>query len=538
MKVVSTEKIRTLDRITIEKFHVPGFLLMERAGRRVADHVIRICRENYPGNKNITIVAGHGNNGGDSFVAARFLKEEGFVVNVLLAGVIADLHGDALEHFKQMSKSRISARELPTEKDWQQLDACQPGTQSELPAVVVDGVLGTGISGPVHGTAALAIRFINSLSNKSCVLSIDVPSGLNSDTGRVEGEAVRADLTVTMGLPKKGLIQQCALEYSGKLEVADIGFPPQLLAEIESSIELITGDDIAPMFPRRKRVSHKGDFGHLLILGGSAGYSGAIALAAGAAVRSGVGLVSVVVPEHLVPVTAAAVPEAMVHGASATETGSLDDSLWDAWEGKLGNFTALLAGPGMTRHAATRRLIEKILHAGKLPLLLDADALNVFEGEASKLSARKEKLVITPHPGEMARLLGITTQEVQSNRFEVAGKAAMLTGSTVVLKGAATLATEKDGKIYVNLTGNPGMASGGMGDVLSGLLGGLLAQRMPPLDAARAAVYLHGRAGDLAAAQKTENAIIARDLIACLPEAFLETITPQANHGSFRHPPP
>jgi len=523
MKVVSTEQIKTLDRLATEKFNIPGFSLMERAGQGVADHAMRLCRESSLDSRNIVIVAGHGNNGGDAFVAARFLKEAGFAVNVLLAGVIADLRGDALEHFKKMAKSRISVRELTTERDWQKTAGELHENRLNQPAVVVDGVLGTGISGPARGAAALAVRFINTFSRTCGVLSIDIPSGLNSDTGAAEGEAVHADLTVTIGLPKMGLVRQDALEYVGKIEVVDI-FPSQLAVEAESDLELITPADIRPFFHRRKKLSHKGDFGHLFIIGGAAGYSGAITLATGASVRSGAGLVTALVPQHLVPVVATNVPEAMVHGAPETDSGSLDDSLWDTWREKLGQYTALLAGPGMTRHPATRRLIEKILRESSIPVMLDADALNVFEGQASKLFERRGKLVITPHPGEMARLLGITTAEVQADRFEIVKKASMLTDSTVVLKGAGTLVAEKNGKVHINMTGNPGMACGGMGDVLSGLLGGLLAQRMSPFDAARVAVYLHGRAGDIAAAQKTENSLIARDLIACLPEAFREII--------------
>lgn len=523
MKIVTTEQIRELDRMTIEKYGVPGYLLMERAGRGVADGVKRLCRKNNLG-RNITLVAGHGNNGGDAFAAARVLKEDGFAVNVLMAGVVAELKNDALEHFKKMAKSQIGVHELVTDKDWQEISGMVKAGRMNVPDVVVDGVLGTGINGAPRDAAAAAIRFINALSSTSFVLSIDIPSGLNSDTGIAESEAVRADLTVTMGLPKIGLVQQSALEYIGALEVVDIGFPQELAAETISAYELITPADLQKLFPRRKKVTNKGDYGHLLIIGGAAGYSGAITLAALSAVRSGAGLVTVVVPERLAPVVAGNVPEAMVNAAPETKEGSLDSACWDSWNEKLKQFTAIVAGPGMTRHAETFRLIELILHDSNIPVLLDADALNVFEGQASKLSRRKEKLVITPHPGEMARLLGIATNEVQTKRFEVAQKASVLANATVVLKGAGTLVAEQNKPLQINLTGNPGMAAGGMGDVLSGLLGGLLAQRMQNFDAARAAVFLHGRAGDLAAAQKTENVLIARDLIEKLPAAFQEVV--------------
>ncbi len=529
MKIVSTEKIRELDRLTIEKFGVPGALLMERAGQGIAAGVIRLSREHHLAGNKALLIAGHGNNGGDAFVAARFLKDAGFAVQVLLAGEKAKLRGDALCHFKKMTRHKVPFKELKSENDWHKLAA----ENKYCPEIIVDGVLGTGLEGKARGVAAAAIRFINALSGKSLVVAIDIPSGLDSDTGDAKGDSpspsamakrdsVRADLTITLGLPKKGLVEQSALEYVGRVEVVDIGLPSALTGKIKPDIELITPADISPLFPRRGRNSHKGTYGHILIMGGAGGYSGAMTLAALSAVRSGAGLVTVVVPERLVPLVAINVPEAMVHGAPETESGSLDSACWEKWGKKLGEFSAILAGPGMTRHPATRRLVEMILRDSKIPVVLDADALNVFAGEALKLSSRTAQLVITPHPGEMARLLGMTAAQVQSNRAGTAGKASALTNSTTVLKGAGTIVAGQDKPLQINMTGNPGMSSGGMGDVLAGLLGGLLAQGMKPFDASRAAVYLHGRAGDLAAAGTSEQTLIAGDLISFLPDAFRE----------------
>jgi len=506
-----------LDRATIVKYRVPGSLLMERAGKGLAAGVIRLLREHGLAAKDILLVAGHGNNGGDAFVAARLLREAGFAVRLLLAGDRAKLRGDALFHFKKMFRNKIPVSELKTEKEWQKFYT----GKKYFPAVVVDGVLGTGLEGKARGVAACAIRFINELSRKSLVVAVDIPSGLSSDTGLADGEVVRADLTITMGLPKKGMIEQSALEYVGRLEVVDIGFPLALVDKIKSDVGLITAEEISMLFPRRKRIAHKGSYGHLLLMGGAEGYSGAMTLTAMAAVRSGAGLVTVVVPERLVPVVARAVPEAMVHGAPETKSGSLDSTCWKKWKKRLGGFSALLAGPGMTRHAATGRLVKMILRDSNIPVVLDADALNVFEGRAALLAGRKCPLVITPHPGEMARLMGVGIARVQSNRFKIAAEACSLTRSVTVLKGAGTLVAEQE-KLQINLTGNPGMAAGGMGDVLAGLMGGFLAQGMKPFDAARAAVYLHGRAGDLAAAKSSEQTLSARDLIACLPEVFRE----------------
>ena len=521
MKIVLTRQIRELDRIAIEKCGIPGALLMERAGKGVADGVIRLFKEYALAGKKVLLVAGHGNNGGDAFVAARILKERGFDVQALLAGEKGKIRGDALIHFKKMAQSGIAARAIRMENEWNQIAAETESNQS-FPQVIVDGILGTGLAGPARGTAAAAIRFINSLSGKSLVVAIDVPSGLNSDTGAVEGDVVCADLTITMGAPKRGLVVSRALDQVGALEVVDIGFPSAIVEKIDSGLELITPSDLCPLFPRRRRDSHKGTYGHLLIIGGSSGYSGAITLAAMAALRSGAGLVTVVVPENIAPIVAANVPEAMVHGAPQTKSGSLGSVCWKGWKKRLGEFSAIVVGPGMTRHMETRRLIEMILRDSKAPVVLDADALNVFAGAAAKLSERKGRLVITPHPGEMARLLGMRTDQVQADRFAVALRASALTSSTTVLKGAGTLVAEGSRPLQINLTGNPGMAAGGMGDALTGLLGGLLAQGMENYDAARAAVWLHGRAGDLAAASKNQCALTVRDLIAFLPRAYRE----------------
>jgi len=519
MKIVTTQQIRELDRTTIMKYGVPGSLLMERAGRGVAEGVMCLCRERKRAQQ-ILLVAGKGNNGGDAFVAARFLKEAGCAVRVLLAGETRKLRGDAFDHFEKMDRNKIPVTELKTENAWQKLAA----DKKFSPAVIVDGILGTGLEGKARGVAASAIRFINALSGKSFVVAIDIPSGLDSDTGTAEGDVVRADLTITMGLPKKGLIEPGALKYVGRLEVVDIGFPAALVDSIKSDMEFIAADDIRMLFPRRKRDAHKGNYGHLLIMSGASGYSGAVTLAALAAMRSGTGLVTVVAPKNIAPIIARNVPEAMVHGAPQTACGSLSSSCWKMWRKRIGQFTALLAGPGMTRHPETRRLVKMILRDSKIPVVLDADALNVFACKAIMLAKRKCPLVITPHPGEMGRLLGITVKKVQSDRFKIVKRASLLTNSTVVLKGAGTLVAQERNPLQINMTGNPGMAKGGMGDALAGLLGGLLAQGIKPFDAARAAVYLHGRAGDLAAAESTEQTIIVRDLIACLPHAFQEII--------------
>lgn len=521
--------MRELDRATIEEYHVPGEVLMDRAGAGVA-RIVELLFDQYDlEDMSVLLIAGRGNNGGDAFVAARCLNERGYDVVVWLAGKAREITGDARTHFDKMKAAGISVEELSTTEDWECLIERHSEMNSVRAHVIVDGLLGTGISGPARGPAAGAIRFINMMNRDSLVVSIDLPSGLNSDTGRTEGDAVSADVTLTMGLPKRGLLEPCAINFVGRLEVVDIGIPRALVEKIDSDIELISAFDLRSFLPRRPRDSHKGDYGHLLMFGGAAGYAGAMAMAAQAATRSGVGLVTAVVPRGIASVVSGAVQEAMIHGAAETEIGSLAPDCWAPWRDRLGEFSAVLAGPGMTRHPETQVLVRQILKDCTVPLVMDADALNAFEDRVEELNRSRRggcPLIITPHPGEMGRLMSLPASEVQANRFAVAGECASKAHAVIVLKGAGTLVVEDGKPLNVNMTGNPGMASGGMGDVLSGLLAGLLAQRLSPFDAARAAVYLHGHAGDQAACKHTESCMTAGDVIDSFSYAF-QQVTPR-----------
>ena len=514
MKSVTCEQMRGIDRRTISEFDVPGTVLMDRAGRGVAE-TVRQRALAAPVRPRIILIAGRGNNGGDAFVAARYLAEWGLAPEVRLAAAMSDVKGDALEHGQRLRTAGVPIRELPTEQDWNNLPVgARPGE-----CLLVDGLLGTGSSGVPRGTVAAAIRHVN--AGRHVVVAIDVPSGLNADTGEAAGETVRADVTVTMGLPKIGLLQPSALDYVGTLEVVDIGVPAPLVAAVPSDVEFIAAQDVYPMFGRRPRDAHKGVFGHVLLIGGADGYAGAIAMAARAAVRSGSGLVTALVPSGIAPVVAAMAPEAMVHGAAQTDSGSLaSEAVADDLD--LARYTAVLAGPGMTTHRETRRGVERLLGSVRGPLILDADALNALGQDLELVRNSQAAVILTPHPGEMARLIGGSSAGVQSARFATARSAAGLTRAVVILKGAGTLVAERQGSLHVNLTGNPGMATGGMGDVLAGLIAGLAAQGLRPFDAARAGVYLHGRAADRAAWRTSEAGLSAGDVIAELPLALRE----------------
>jgi len=515
VKLVTTNQMRDLDRRTIEEFGVPGEVLMDRAGAGVADVVCYLARMCGYRDPSVLLIAGRGNNGGDAFVAARYLAERRIQCEVWLAGDADAIRGDALKHLGHMRSAGVKLRELPTLADWE--NAVSSGRGADI---LVDGVLGTGLAGPARGPAAGAIRWINTFADRSLVVSIDTPSGLNAAEGTAEGGAVTADITATMGLPKIGLVSPGALEYVGVLEVIDIGIPPQVETRIESDMELITAPDLHGLLPRRRRDSHKGTYGHVLLVGGSTGYSGAIALAAMTAARSGVGLVTALVPRSVAPVVAGLVPEAMIHPGKQTRSGSLAaDSLAD-WGRDPDEFDAVLVGPGLSQCPSSRTLVEQLLGSTGKPIVVDADAVNVCRDRLDVFRDVKGAVVLTPHPGEMARLLGCSTADVQADRKGVTARAAEATGAVVVLKGAGTLVAAEGRPTHVNLTGNPGMATGGTGDVLGGLVAGLLAQGLDPFDAARMAVYLHGRAGDNAAWRTSQAGILAGDLVEEIANVF------------------
>jgi hydroxyethylthiazole kinase-like uncharacterized protein yjeF len=520
MKAITSDQMRELDRIASAEFDIPGVELMRRAGNGVASVVSYIAEQARMGDTFVQLLAGRGNNGGDAFAAACYLHEDDFDVEVLLAGSASEVRGDALRHLSKMRQAGVPLHEMATKEDW---DEAVHGAGSGM--ILVDGILGIGVNGPPRGPAAGAIRYINRCAEDNVVVSIDVPSGLNADTGESPGETVIADVTATIGLPKTGLLMPKAIRYIGSLDVVSIGIPLELANRYKSDRELITGWDVRRHMPRRPHDAHKGLYGHALVIGGSIGLAGAAAMAARAASRSGVGLTTALVPRTIYPVVAGASLEVMTYPAPETETGSLSADAWADWGPRINLFDAIVAGPGMTRHPDTAEWIRRLLSTCTRPLLLDADALNAFEGHPEALAQAAGPLIITPHPAELARLLGCPTTDVQNDREGAAQRAAALTHAVVVLKGSGTLVVKEGKTIHVNLTGNAGMASGGMGDVLSGIIGGLLAQGIPPFDAACAGAFLHGRAGDNAAWRKSQSSLCATDVIEELPFVFRELVS-------------
>jgi len=491
MKTLSTQEIRSLDQQAIES-GIDSFDLMQAAGDGVATAIRQLANHHQLVDVPLLVVAGHGNNAGDAFVAATLLHQEEWIVECWIAATENQLKDDALTAFKKMKKAGVVFQFIPQATDWNYAAEC--GTDAEI---IVDGLLGTGCSGEPRSPVSEAIYFINQAANQALVVSIDVPSAWR----------VSADLTVTMAFPKTDLLLPEHVNEVGNLEVVDIGIPPELsdLVSPTSDLEYIHPTDLRPLFPPRKRTTHKGTFGHLLCLGGSPGFSGAITLAAQAALRSGTGLVSALVPNSIHPIVATALPEAMVHTLCP-------DS----------DFSAILLGPGMGRTSETRDTVLHYLQHSKIPLILDADAITVLANHTDKIAAATCPVLLTPHPGEFATLFNLKVSDVQEDRLGLIKMAADRLKATLLLKGAGTLVASPSQPLAVNLTGNPGMATGGSGDLLAGLLAGLLAQGLPPYPAACASVWLHGRAGDLAAAEKSQNTLLPSDLIEKFSDAFRE----------------
>lgn len=491
MKLVSSEEMRELDRRTIEA-GIPGEELMFTAGEGLADAIKTLAGNHQLVDSPVLFIAGSGNNGGDAFVAAQLLYEEGWPVECWLAAPENKVKGDALIWLKKMKKAGVPFQTLETSEHWK--FAAESGTDAE---VLVDGLLGTGVSGEPRGIISDAIEFIDSQADRALVVAIDMPSAM----------AVRSDLTVTMGLPKIDSVEPENVDCVGNLEVVDIGIPPELLdaAKGDEAREFIHSSDLASLFSRRSRDAHKGTFGHTLCIGGAKGFSGAITMASKAAVRSGSGLVSAFVPEAIHALVAPAVPEVMVHSSMPE-----------------GNWTSIMVGCGMGRTATTKEQVIQLLETSMVPVVIDADAVSVMADEIDVIINAKCPVILAPHPGEFAMLFDLKVEDVQEDRFGMARMAADKLGATVVLKGAGTLVATPGLPVAVNLTGNPGMASGGSGDVLAGLIAGLASQGISPFQAACAGVWLHGKAGDLAAAEKSQSTMVATDIIEKLPEAFRE----------------
>lgn len=513
MKIATAAEMREIDRITIEEVGIPGMVLMENAGIQVVN-TIKEMLEN-PIGKRVWVFAGGGNNGGDGLVVARHLFNHGAKVKVVLLTDPSSLKGDAWNNYLIAQRMNIEMMTLASRKDLMALKISLPSAD-----LIVDAIFGTGLKGEVKGDAAEVIRMINSAQRP--VVSVDIPSGLHADTGEVLGVCVQAAKTVTFGLPKVGLCLQLNSEYVGELVVADISIPRQVVMRQNLQHHLIHFGDIVSLFPPRPRESHKGTYGHLLVVAGSEGYTGAAALASLSALRVGTGLVTLGVPESLHDLMEIKLTEVMTKPLPETKQRTVSLRAVDPILDALQKCHALAVGPGLSVHPEVSYLLENLLSKVEVPVVLDADGLNAIADNPEVLKSCNAPVVITPHPGEMSRLCKLSVHQVQKNRLQVAKEFAQSYGVTVVLKGHRTVVADPKGNVYINSTGNPGMATGGTGDVLTGIIGGFLAQGLQPVQAATAGVFLHGLAGDFAAREKSESGLIAGDILEKLPYTMKE----------------
>ncbi|GIW45835.1 MAG: bifunctional NAD(P)H-hydrate repair enzyme [Candidatus Binatia bacterium] len=482
IRLVTAQEMRALDRAAIEKFGIPSFTLMQRAATGAADILRRTFSRDE--RRRILVVAGKGNNGGDGMVCARLLARSGSAIRVALMASPRELKGDAARAFEELGGTRVG---VATDVGIRELG--QMLTEATL---VVDALLGTGLNTPVTGRFAEAICAMNG-SGKP-IFSLDVPSGLDADRGIPLGVAVCAAATVTFGLAKLGLFVYPGRAFSGKLHVVDIGIPEPALGEISSKAWALEATDVARRLPVRPPTAHKGNCGHVLVVGGALGRTGAAKMAAEAALRAGAGLVTLAGPATVQHVSAAHLPEIMTVGLPDTG-GALrfdERALSTALEGK----NAVVVGPGMGTSEDCERIVKWFLERPGLPIVCDADALTCLSRASEWASLKRAQVVVTPHPGEFSRLTGHPVAEVQGNRPALAREFATRHTCTLVLKGASTVVAEENGTLWVNPTGNPGMAAGGMGDVLAGLIGGFLAQGLRPVDAAIVSVFIHGASAD------------------------------------------
>jgi hydroxyethylthiazole kinase-like uncharacterized protein yjeF len=508
LPILTAEEMRSADRATTEQFGIPSMVLMRHAGQAVA----RFVEREYPECTRIAVLCGKGNNAGDGFVAARALAAAGREVTVLILGNPGDLRGDAKTVFAEMQLSPVSAPEESA------LESPQVRAVLANSDLLIDAVLGTGFQPPLRGVAAALRDRVNQLATP--IVAVDLPSGWDADSRSFTGDgAFRANAIVTFTAPKLAhVFGNLTTAVNGPIVVAPIGSPPDA---IRSGLNLTwAGSSHAVVEPSRPADSNKGLFGHVLVIGGGRGKSGAPAMASLAALRTGAGLVSAAVVPSILPSVAAIAPELMTHVLPEGQSGEVTGNGLD-YDQLLEKKTVLAVGPGLGQHPATKSFLLELLDKTQLPIVLDADALNILAQHPEKIDGRGRIMILTPHPGEMARLAGTSTKEVQASREAVAREFALRHQVTLLLKGWRTLVAHPNGAMAINTTGNPGMAKGGSGDILTGIVAAMIAQYPDQVaDAVNAAAYIHGLAGDISVARQDEHTLLATDTVSHLWRAF------------------
>jgi len=513
MRVLNTQQMREADRRTIDEIGLPSIVLMENAGRQAVAAMEAAFDD--LATSHVAVLCGRGNNGGDGFVVARTLAQRGVESTVFLLGTVAEVRGDARTNLEVLGRIGLTVVEIANAQDWElhfsEVSECD---------VVVDALLGTGFHGRLTGLLETVVVDVNGLGVP--IVAIDLPTGVSADSHEVEGSAIEASMTVTLAAPKIPLVFPPADSFGGDLVIADIGIPPPVLDELEGPyIELLTRERMRELVPARAADSHKGDFGRVLIVAGSIGKTGAAHLAAMGALRSGAGLVTIATPRSALPIIAAMGAEYMTEGLDETAAGTVDFSALDRVLDLKADVIAI--GPGLGQDPSTSAFVHGLVERSGVPLVVDADALNAFAGEAERLVGRDGvDVIVTPHPGELARLVNVSVEAVQHDRLNYARDFASAHRAHVVLKGHRTIIAGPENRAFVNLTGNAGMATGGTGDLLTGMIAAWFAQLLDAEAACKLAVYLHGTAGDLADADEGEVALIASDIANHLGDAVLE----------------
>ncbi|MCA1562766.1 MAG: NAD(P)H-hydrate dehydratase [Acidobacteria bacterium] len=513
MRVLNSRQMREADRRTIEDIGIPSIVLMENAGRQ-AVAAMEAAFEDLSTSR-VGVLCGRGSNGGDGFVVARTLIQRGVDTAVFLLGSVSEIRGDSRINLEVLGRIGLTVVEITNAQEWElhfsEISECD---------LIVDAIVGTGFHGQLTGMLETVVADVNALGVP--VVAIDLPTGLSADSQACEGEAIDASMTVTLAAPKIPLVFPPADGHAGDLVIADIGIPLPILDDVEGPyLELLTRERMREIVPARPADSHKGDFGRVVVIAGSLGRTGAAHLAGIGALRSGAGLVTIATPRSCAPILAAMAPEYMTEPLDETTTGTIDFGAIDRVLELDADVIAV--GPGLGQAPGTAAFVQALVERAGVPLVLDADALNAFVGDPDRLMGRDGvDVVITPHPGEMARLLNVAIEAVQHDRLAHARDFAAAHRVHVVLKGHRTVIAGPDGRAFVNLTGNAGMATGGTGDLLTGMVAAWFAQLLDAEAACKLAVYLHGTAGDLAEADEGEVALVAGDVASRLGDAVME----------------
>ena len=524
MKALTAAEMREVDRLTTERCDIPSLQLMENAGTQFFEFL----RSSYGDSaaSHAAILCGKGNNGGDGFVVARLLQEQGLKPSAYIFVELKAVRGDAAENLARLKNSGAKLQEITTCAQWEKVRG-----EVAKSRLIIDALLGTGFKGKVEGLLASVIEDVNKISRQAssllpeAVVAVDTPSGLPSDGETIEGPVIRAHSTVTFTAPKIGQLVSRDSACCGRLLMRNIGSPPELIEQQgKGLVRWIEPQEFSELPLVRQMDAHKGKYGHVLVIAGSLGKSGAAILASRGALRAGAGLVTAATPDVILPMVASAQAELMTEPLASTKLGTISAANGKTRLDAIMRGTTLLAiGPGVGTHKETQRFVTSLVRRTELPIILDADGLNAFAGCARDLARRKTlRLAVTPHPGEMARLLSVSNAAVQADRLGVARKAAAAWKATVILKGFHTILAAPDGRVFVNTTGNPGMAKGGSGDVLTGILAGTVSQLgVEHWERALAlGVYLHGRAADESTAQRAEAGLLAGEIVDTLPTTY------------------